>query len=266
MTGIRKRVTIGFLSIIALLFFSGLVSLFELNHMSIDIDAILVSNRKGLELTENMLDAIRSGDRAVIRYSVLRDTLYADSCRMRINDFIEKIGQARTETSDSAGALFDSLNVTADRMYGVVDQLCRAGDVERSFYTDSLNNPIAPFNGREWYNAEFVPIYNVASNQILQVLSYAQSSLSPRAERLSRNAYRAVTPVFISLVVMIVILLMFYYFINIYAVKPIVEMNKSLGDWLRYKLPFVVKAECLDEMQELKEKIESVVNNTKLPK
>ena len=106
----------------------------------------------------------------------------------------------------------------------------------------------------------------MASGQILRMLSYAQSSLTPRAERLSRNAYRAVTPVFISLVVMIVILLMFYYFIKIYAVKPIVEMNKSLGDWIRYKLPFSIKAECRDELDELKGKIESVTNNAKLPK
>ena len=56
MTGIRKRVTIGFLSIVVLLFFSGLVSLFELNHMSADIESILDGNRRSLELSENMLD------------------------------------------------------------------------------------------------------------------------------------------------------------------------------------------------------------------
>ena len=101
---------------------------------------------------------------------------------------------------------------------------------------------------------------------MMNTLSYAQNSLTPRAERLSRNAYRAVTPVFISLVVMIVILLMFYYFIMIYSVNPIVEMNKSLGDWIRYKLPFTIKAECRDELEELKTKIESVTSNAKLSK
>ena len=103
MTGIRKRISIGFLSIVVLLFFSGLVSLFELNHMSVDIDAILSSNRKGIELTEGMLDAIRSHDRAVIRYAVLHDVAYADSCRVRYLSFADKIAQARAETSVSAG-------------------------------------------------------------------------------------------------------------------------------------------------------------------
>ena len=39
------------------------------------------------------------------------------------------------------------------------------------------------------------------------------------------------------------------------------DMNKSLGDSLKYKMTFVVKSECRDEMAELKERIETVVNN-----
>ena len=78
MTGIRKRVTIGFLSIVVLLFFSGLVSLFELNNMSRDIESILDSSRRSIELSESMLDAIRANDRAVVNYAVLRDSAYAD--------------------------------------------------------------------------------------------------------------------------------------------------------------------------------------------
>ena len=67
MTGIRKRVSIGFLSIVVLLFLSGLVSLFELNHMSADIDIILSTNRKSIEISEGMLNAIRANDRAVMQ-------------------------------------------------------------------------------------------------------------------------------------------------------------------------------------------------------
>lgn len=266
MTGIRKRVTIGFLSIVVLLFFSGLVSLFELNNMSADIDAILVSNRKSIIMTESMLDAIRYNDRAVVRYAIMRDTSYADSCNRRFQALADKIAQAREETSNSAAALFDSIDVTAARLNGVVGELRGSRRVELSLLPDTLWGGGGSFDGSAWYNQEYAPVYNTVSNQIMGLLSYAQSSLSPRAERLSHNAYRAVTPVFISLVVMIVILLMFYYFIVIYTVKPITEINKSLGDWLRYKLPFTVKAECRDELAELREKIGAVTNNAKITK
>ena len=219
MTGIRKRVTIGFLSIVALLFFSGLVSLFELSHMSNDIEAILDSSRKSIEMSKNMLDAIHNNERSVTYYTVLRDSLYADSCRTSLADFDSLLRQARSDVSAEAQSRFDSLDLYTGLLYETLTTVLD-GNARQS---------VIPFDGR--------------------------------AERLSRNAYRSVTPVFISLVVMIVILLLFYYFVMIYTVRPIIEMNKRLGDYIRYKLPFDVKAECQDEMRELKEKIASMVNN-----
>lgn len=266
MTGIRKRVTVGFLSIVVLLFFSGLVSLFELNNMSGDIDSILSSNRRSIELSENLLNAIRRYDRAVINYAVFRDSMYTDSCRVCYEDFASQIAQAKDEATKSAAPLFDSLQMVASELRDVVDDLRKNRRIENLLMLDNMSGGALSFDGRTWYDRRYMPAYSAASSSIMRVMSHAQSSLSPRAERLSRNAYRSVTPVFISLVVMIVILLMFYYFIMIYALKPIVEMNKSLGDWIRYKLPFVVKSECRDELQQLKEKIESVINTPKMQK
>ena len=45
---------------------------------------------------------------------------------------------------------------------------------------------------------------------------------------------------------------------TIYCVNPIVKINKSLGDFLSFRLPFNVKAECKDEVLELKERIDSL--------
>ena len=266
MTGIRKRVTVGFLSIVVLLFFSGLVSLFELNNMSGDIDSILSSNRRSIELSENLLDAIRRYDRAVINYAVFRDSTYTDSCRVCYDDFSSRIALAKDEATKSAAPLFDSLQMVAAELKDVVDDLRVNRRIENLLLLDDMSGGALSFDGRTWYDRRYMPAYNAASSSIMRVMSHAQSSLSPRAERLSRNAYRAVTPVFISLVVMIIILLMFFYFIMIYALKPIVEMNKSLGDWIRYKLPFTVKSECRDELQELKDKISSVINTPKMQK
>lgn len=262
MTGIKKRITIGFLSIVVLLFFSGLVSLFELNNMSGDIEAILASNRRSIELSKSMLDNLRAYDRVVTNYAVLRDSTFADSCRLIHSLFLEDIEQTRGEAARSAEQMLDSLDIYARRLGVVVDELVASRSIENLVVLDNLSDGVFSFDGRSWYNDTYLPVYNDASDGILRVLSNAQTSLSPRAERLGRNAYRAVTPVFISLVVMIAILLMFYYFVMIYIAQPIVEMNKSLGDVLRYKVPFSIKSECLDEMSELRDKIETTTNNS----
>ncbi len=81
-----------------------------------------------------------------------------------------------------------------------------------------------------------------------------------------KNAYRAVTPVLISLVVMIAIVLMLYYFMSIYCVHPIVRMNKGLDDFLTFHIPFAVKGQLKDEVLELKERIDTLISMTKQPK
>ena len=80
---------------------------------------------------------------------------------------------------------------------------------------------------------------------------------------MKKNAYRAVTPVLISLLVMIAIVLMLYYFMTVYCINPILRINKGLGDFLTFRIPFAVKGELKDEVAELKEKIDTLVKTVK---
>lgn len=41
--------------------------------------------------------------------------------------------------------------------------------------------------------------------------------------------------------------------------RPVLAMNKSLGDYLRFGLPFRIKAEVKDEVAELKDRIDDVI-------
>ena len=67
----------------------------------------------------------------------------------------------------------------------------------------------------------------------------------------------------ISVAVMIAIVLMLFYFMSLYCVTPIERMNKGLGDWLAFRVPFAVKGDFKDEVLELKEKIETLINLSK---
>ena len=50
------------------------------------------------------------------------------------------------------------------------------------------------------------------------------------------------------------------------GLTPIERMNKGLGDWLSFRVPFAVKGDLKDEVLELKEKIESLINISKQTK
>ena len=77
----RRRVTIGFLSIVCLLFFSGMVSFVELSHLSRDTGEILKANKRNIELAKEMLDAAYEQNVALIRLSVFGDNSYDSLCR-----------------------------------------------------------------------------------------------------------------------------------------------------------------------------------------
>ena len=266
MTGLRKRVTVGFLSIVCLLFFSGMISLLELGHLSRDTGEILKANARNIELAKEMLDAAHEQNVALIRLSVFGDRSHDSLCRACMDRLENTLLVAQNEALDKS--FLDSLAFATTELRIVTDNYLAFGDLRSrsdSRAADSL--PGRPdTRGIRWYNDEYDALYGRLTAAIKNYMTSTQSSLAPRAEQMKKNAYRAVTPVLISVAVMIAIVLMLLYFLSIYCISPIERMNKSLGDWLAFRIPFNVKGDLKDEVLELKERIETLINQSKQPK
>ena len=99
MTGLRKRVTVGFLSIVCLLFFSGMISLLELGHLSRDTGEILKANARNIELAKEMLDAAHEQNMALIRMSVFGDRSRDSLCRASMDRLENTLLVAQNEAS-----------------------------------------------------------------------------------------------------------------------------------------------------------------------
>lgn len=278
----RKRVTIAFSSIVCLLFISGMLSFVELNRLSRGAGDILLASRRNVELAKEMLDAAHEQNVALIHLTVLGEESYADVCRRAMGHLEQTLMTARKESLDPS--FLDSLSFATIEMKVMVDRYLnsRLEAQHLPIATDSIPSPELPVDSlgvdsvlvqaaiqaaeknsvedsKRWYTEEYEAVYLRLTAAVKAYMTSTQSSLAPRTEQMKRNAYRAVTPVLISLLVMIAILLMFYYFMTIYCVNPILRMNKALGDYLAFKLPFTVKEECKDELQELKEKIDTLI-------
>ena len=257
MTGLRKRVTVGFLSIVCLLFFSGMVSFLELSHLSRDTGEILKANKRNIELAKEMLDAAHEQNIALIRLSVFGDSL----CRKSMERLENTLLVAQSEALEKS--FLDSLAFATTELRLVTDNYLAFGGAARADSPAALRPDSL---GGRWYSEEYQALYGRLTAAIKSYMTSTQSSLVPRAEQMKKNAYRAVTPVLISLAVMIAIVLMLFYFMSIYCVTPIERMNKGLGDWLSFRVPFAVKGDLKDEVLELKEKIESLINISKQTK
>lgn len=272
MTGLRKRVTVGFLSIVCLLFISGMLSFFELSYLSRDTGDILKASRRNIELSKQILDAAHELNVSLIHSSVFGQREYDSLSRVSMRRLEQVWLTAQEEALDKS--FLDSLSFAATEIKVLVDnylsfaakeEVVAASEpiVADSLLLDTVQVATAGLIRRteSWYTDEFEAAYARLTIAVKAYMTSTQSSLAPRTEQLKKNAYRAVTPVLISLAVMIAIVLMFYYFMTIYCVNPIVEMNKSLERHLSFKTPFTVKAECKDEVNELKEKIETLIGH-----
>ena len=253
MTGLRKRVTVGFLSIVCLLFFSGMVSFLELSHLSRDTGELLKANE--------MLDAAHEQNIALIRLSVFGDRSCDSLCRKSMERLENTLLVAQSEALEKS--FLDSLAFATTELRLVTDNYLAFGGAARADSSAALRPDSL---GGRWYSEEYQALYGRLTAAIKSYMTSTQSSLVPRAEQMKKNAYRAVTPVLISLAVMIAIVLMLFYFMSIYCVTPIERMNKGLGDWLSFRVPFAVKGDLKDEVLELKEKIESLINISKQTK
>lgn len=338
----RKRVTIAFLSIVCLLFVSGMLSFVELGRLGRGAGDILQASRRNIELAKEMLDAAHELNVALIRRTVFGEERADSLCRASLarletvlsvaqeealdKSFLDSLAFATTELKilvDSyladaerqalpapGGASVQLATVPAQPTVAVSAQQSAvpaqpaaapaqqatsalptaapaqpastaaasalAASLPATLSADTLaaSSPLArPTLAAEtarpvdqWYTEEFEEVYNRLSAAVKAYMTSTQSSLAPRTEQMKKNAYRAVTPVLISLLVMIAIVLMLYYFMSIYCVNPILDMNRSLGNFLTFKMPFTVRSECKDEVLELKEKIDTLINQQRQSK
>ena len=157
----------------------------------------------------------------------------------------------------------DSLTAAVARMRKLTDNFLavsdEAEDAEFSDYEDELSS--LEWN-MEWYENQYYDCYQSLTSAVGKFMTSTENSLAPRTEQLKKNAYRAVTPVLISLVVVVVIVLMFHFFIKVYCVDPVLMMNDSLGHYLSFGVPFRLKSELRDEPAQLKEKIEELIRRS----
>lgn len=241
--GIRRKITIGFLSLAALLVFSSIVSFFELGRIGTKAQQILISGERSMELSSTMLDAAQEQNFAVLQTFVTGQTQFDTVFLAGRDNFaaaLQTAGEQQLQGLDSIRAAFDNYQRVSE-MY-----------IVKGFISDT-----------EWLLGTYKNAYRELVHQVKLYMTHSQNTLVPQTQALEANAYRAITPSLITTGVMILIVLMFLYFIDLYFVLPVIRINKSLGDWLAFKVPFNVPMEGHDEPVQLKEKIEELINQIK---
>lgn len=266
LNSIGRRVRAAFLSIVLLLVFAGGTSLLELERVSHDTQLILEASKQNVDIAREMASALSDQNDAIIYMAVVGDS--SQRFRTDSENSILRLKRASEEAFEllhntEYHGLADSLTMHTDNLNTIVRDYLD-GNVQRRIEADMLIDSLPnKLTIGSWYVGEYKTEHRNLSKQISKYMTGSQSTLGPEVSRLSHTARRAVTPVFISLLVMFVVVLMLYFFLKRLYIKPMTRINRSLGDYITYRVPFDDSIECRDEIKELRDRISTLTSKVK---
>lgn len=91
-------------------------------------------------------------------------------------------------------------------------------------------------------------------------LDDAEYDTGTHIDNVENSVYRAITPSLVTVGVVLLLLFVLLFFIDIYYIRPVVKMEKSLEGFLKFNSPFNVTFEGRDEVHKLKEHIGELVD------
>jgi methyl-accepting chemotaxis protein len=264
MQGVARRMRVAFTGIVLLLFFAGATSLLELERVSHDTEKLLMASEQNVGIASDMLSALSDQNDAIIYMAVVGDS--SSRYRLECENSMSLLSTASQRAYDIMASseyrsIADSLNKYTCELNALAREFLDGG-VQRRIDESLLDTLPQTFTARSWYVDEYKVGFIQLSKQVSQYMTSSQNTLSPEVNRLSHTARRSVTPVFISLLVMFVVVLMLYFFLKKLYVKPILRINRNLGDYLAYKVPFDKSVSCRDEIEQLRDRIDTLISKS----
>lgn len=240
---------LGFVILGLLLFFSALVSFFELGKLRYDTQNILGHNLRTMELSKEMLDAVQDQNTVLLQMLLTGGRSAFDSVGMADGKrrFDEALAEARSIVSDPH--VFDSI-VLVNAQYNNAVQ-------------ERLNSEMSEEENLIWFLDVYKNLYYTLTASIKNFMVSSHVTLDTRTALLESNVYRAMMPGVIALAIAIGIILMFFYFMDIFFIRPVLKITNALHNFLRAGMPFKVDMEGRDEVHKLKEYIEELTEEVR---
>ena len=99
-----------------MLFASGMISFFELSHLSYDTEEILKANQRNVELAKEMLGAVHDQNVAIVHLAILQDASYDSLCRTGMQRLEHAVATAQKGALDRS-ALDSLTGATTELLY-----------------------------------------------------------------------------------------------------------------------------------------------------
>ena len=232
-----------------LLFLAGIISYFELARLNDIIQKIVDVGAKSVVLSNEMLDVISNQDNVVLKYINDSDTAAFVRNSNIYMDNLNNIGKQVEEGFPQNEGLEKLLKEKNDYI-----------DTIRNFEKGREQSPV------DWYFVAYKESYSAFVVTVKNFMRSTQQNVVEETAKMKNNAYRAIMQGIVALATAIVIIIVFFLLIDMYYIKPVVQITKGLKNYLTMRVPFNVQVAGKDEVFMLKEYIEQLLLRLKVKK
>ncbi|MBQ0024394.1 MAG: MCP four helix bundle domain-containing protein [Bacteroidales bacterium] len=248
--GIKRKVLYGCIVLGVVLFFSGMISIFEYSRMNDYVSELIGDNIKSINTARELLSVSEQYNVKLMNDLVLdnaSDTIdtnlvFADD--EVISSFAKVSRRFITDEERSAA---DSVIYA----YSAYMQVAREADeVWKKGYAQR----------EDWYFNRLQPVYLKFRGYMMNLTSVCQDALINNSQRLQEGFYRSIMPPFISMIIGIVMVILLNYYLNYYVINPILKINKGIKGARTLGSKYSVRIDSDDEIMELNETVRDMVD------
>ena len=248
--GIRRKISLGFVIIGAILFLSSLVAIFEFNRMRYQISGLMQDNIISISTSRHLLELTDEYNFALVS-RVLQDSILESKDIVSDNRFAVFISTIKSRfTTDTEVKIADSLSLAYSNYIKIINEAPQIIKLDR--------------NARvKWYFERLSPAYTSLKLHKKQLSTITQQALIDNSKDLQEGFYRSIMPGIIAVGAGILLVLLFNYFINLYFITPVLMVLDGIKKFKMYRKSYNVQFDNDDELQELNSDIKSVLDENK---
>ncbi len=247
MRSIRRKISVGFIALIVVLFFSGVIAYAEMNRLREDTESVIAQGTQATDFSKRMLDALQEQNSAVLKMLILGDQSPSEEYTTGLLSF--------------NATLLEAMESAIDRED--LDQIYKANEHYHAIVEQHATTITTEAADKDWYMSSYVDAYYALDTAIKDYMSSPGNSIAVRMSKIEDSIYRTITPSILTLIVAIVIVCMFYFFIDTYYTRPVQRISKALGFYVESKLPYKVKIDEKSELMDLNNNIVELIEQNK---
>lgn len=248
--GIRKKISLGFVIIGAILFLSSLVAIFEFNRMRHSVSNLMRDNISSINTSRMLLEITDEYNFALLS-RVIQDSVSFNATIGHDDRFDKHINKIKkTLSTDMEIRIADSLSITYAEYVHVINQ---------APYIMKQSQEIR----KKWYYEELLPVYKNLRKYKKKLGLLTQAAMAENSKELQEGFYRSIMPGIIAVAAGLVLVLLFNYFINLYFITPVMLISKGIKNYRAHKKTYTVQFDNDDEIQELNSDVKSILDENK---